>query len=37
MPTQQPVMWDLMRRRLPKGEWVILQDIYNLIEKEIDL
>ena len=37
MPTKQPVMWDLIRHRLPKGEWVGLQDIYNLIEKEIDL
>lgn len=37
MPTQQPVMWDLMRSRLPKGEWVRLQNIYTLIEKEIDL
>jgi hypothetical protein len=37
MPTQQKVMWDLMHRRLPKNEWVGLQDIYILIEKEIDL
>ena len=37
MPTKQPVMWKLMCRRLPKGEWVRLQDIYSLIEKEIDL
>ncbi len=37
MPTKQLVMWNLMCRRLPKGEWIGLQDIYNLIEKEIDL
>lgn len=37
MPTKQSVMWKLMCRRLPKGEWVRLQDIYSLIEKEIDL
>ena len=37
MPTKQPVMWDLIRHRLPKGEWVGLQDIYNLIKKEIVL
>ncbi len=33
MSTKQPIMWDLIRHRLPKGEWVGLQDIYNLIEK----
>ena len=37
MATRQPVMWDLMCRRLPKGEWVSLQDIYDLIEGEVDL
>jgi hypothetical protein len=37
MPTKQSVMWNLMCRCLPKGEWIGLQDIYNLIEKEIDL
>ena len=37
MPTKQPVMWKLMCHRLPKGEWVRLQDIYTLIGKEIDL
>lgn len=37
MPTRQPVMWNLMRHRLPKGEWFGLQNIYNLIKKEIEL
>ena len=37
MPTPQPVMWEKIQRLLQRGVWVSLQDIYDLVEREINL
>jgi len=37
MPTPQPLMWEVMQRLLPRRERVTLQQIYDLIEREIRL
>ena len=37
MPTPQASMWDVIRRHLPKGKWVTLQYIYDLVQSKINL
>ncbi len=37
MPTPQPVMWEKIQLLLHRGVWVSLQDIYDLVEREINL
>ena len=35
--TRLPEIWDCIRNNLPKGRWIVLGDIYSLIEKNINL
>ncbi len=35
--TQQPEIWDCIKRNLPKGHWVALDNIYKFIETNLSL
>ena len=35
--THLPEIWDCIKNRMPKGQWVALDDIYNLVENTLDL
>ena len=32
-----PEIWDYIRSKLPKGQWVALEEIYRLIERNLHL
>ncbi len=35
--THLPEIWDCIRNNLQKGQWIALEDIYELIEKYVNL
>lgn len=35
--TNLPVIWECINKNMPRGEWVALDDIYTLVEKNIEL
>jgi len=35
--TRLPEIWDCIINNLPKGQWIALEDIYDLIEKNVVL
>ena len=35
--THLPEIWDCIKNRMPKGQWVALADIYHLVENTLDL
>ncbi len=35
--THLPEIWNCIINNLPRGQWVVLDDIYRLIENNIDL
>ena len=35
--TRLPEIWDCIVSNLPKNRWVVLDDIYTLIERNLDL
>lgn len=35
--TRLPEIWECIKNNMPRGEWVPLDDIYHLIEGNIDL
>lgn len=35
--THLPEIWECIKNRIPKGEWVALNDIYHLIESTLKL
>lgn len=35
--THQPEIWDCIKSRLPKGQWVTMNDIYQLVSDNLKL
>jgi hypothetical protein len=35
--THLPDIWDCLRRKLPKGKWIKLEEIYTIVESELRL
>lgn len=35
--THQPTIWNCIRNMAPKGQWITLDNLYHLIEENLDL